>query len=40
MEEFIRWLANNRKRVLFLLAQKNEEMITWSFYRHRSYEWR
>jgi hypothetical protein len=40
MEKVIRWLANNRKRVLLLLAQKDEGMITQSFYAHRSYEWR
>ena len=36
MKKVIRWLANNRKRVLFLLAQKGEGMITQSFYRYRS----
>jgi hypothetical protein len=36
MEKVIRWLANNRKHVLFLLAKKGDRMITQSFYRHRS----
>jgi hypothetical protein len=28
MEKVVHWLANNRKRALFLLAQKDEGMIT------------